>query len=447
MTTLQSATAGTQWQDGLWLVGGCVRDQLLGLPAGSDLDIVLEGDAVELASFLFAQGICDHAPVCYPRFGTAMVIIAGKQFEFVQARAESYDEDSRKPVVQPATLKDDAFRRDFTVNTLMQNLHTGEILDLTGRGRQDLANRLLITPLPPDETFIDDPLRMLRAVRFRHKLDFEPDPTMWASIRVHAERLKIISAERIQQEWLKMLVGPRPASAMRDLRELYLLEQFAPELLAMVGVEQGRYHHLDVWDHTLLVLENLQTHDPVLALAAIFHDIGKPATRMIDDEGQTRFFGHESVGAKMTSTILHRLKFSNAEIVAVVKLVRHHMRLGSVPTFTPTAARRVIRDLEDDTDRLLTLVDADVRALAPGVKTMDIGVIADQIERVRRVTPAPKLRSPLSGEEIMRILEVEPGVAVGKAKEWLTEQVIEGRLEPDDADSARRMLSTEYKPN
>lgn len=443
---LRDATANTNWNEKLWLVGGCVRDELLGTTHGTDYDVVLEADVLALAEFLFESGICDHAPVTYPRFGTAMVTILGTQIEFVCARAESYDESTRKPHVTPSTLRDDAFRRDFTVNTLMKNLHTGEILDLTGRGLEDLSAHKLVTPLDPDTTFTDDPLRMLRAVRFRHRLNFEPDPMMWNSIKANAPRLKIVSAERIQQEWAKMLVGPTPWRAMNDLKDLGLLAEFAPELQDMVGVEQGRFHHLDVWDHSLLVLENLPTRDLVLALSALFHDIGKPSTRTIDDAGNTRFFSHETVGEKMTEKILNRLRFPGAIVESVAKLVRNHMRLGSSPKFTPTAARRVLRDLGDLTAPLLELVEADCRALAPGVKCMDIGVIARQIESVRQVTPAAKLRSPLSGSQVMDILGLEPGPEVGKAMHWLTEMVLEGRLNPDDQDAASTMLATEYRP-
>lgn len=443
---LQEATRNSQWSEQLWLVGGCVRDELLGVQTGTDYDIVLEGDVIPLANALFEQNLCDHAPVTYPRFGTAMVTILGTQIEFVTARAESYDEDTRKPSVIAATLLQDALRRDFTVNTLLKNLHTGELLDLTRRGLADLERKTLVTPLDPDATFIDDPLRMLRAVRFRHRLGFEPDAAMWASIGAHASRLSIVSAERIQQEWVKMMVGPTPWLAMNDLKDLGLLAQFAPELLEMVGVEQGRYHHLDVWDHSLLVLKNLQNRDLVLALSALFHDIGKPATRSIDEAGNTRFFSHESVGAKMTSKILNRLRFPGELVDSVTSLVRNHMRLGSSPIFTPTAARRVLRDLGDQTDDLLHLVEADCKSLAPGVKCMDIGVIARQIEAVRKATPPAKLCSPLSGAQIMSVLNLEPGPAVGRAKHWLTELVLEGRLAPDDTKSARDLLLLEYLP-
>jgi poly(A) polymerase len=440
LEAVRKATERTSYEGRLWLVGGAVRDELLQVPLGHDFDVVLEGDALALARLLRDRQVSEIEPVVYPRFGTALVHVEGAQIELITARRESYEESSRKPQVQPATLEEDARRRDFTVNTLLRNLHTGELRDPLHHGLQDLQDRVLRTPLEPKATFHDDPLRMLRAVRFRWQLGFHPAPGLYESIREEAHRLRIISAERIRDEWVKMLVVPDADRAMQDLRETGLLQQFAPELLDMVGVEQGRYHHLDVWDHTLLVLRNAGPGNLILSLAALFHDIGKPATKMLDDEGHIRFFGHEPVGADLTKRILRRLKFTNDQVSEVVKLVKNHMRLGSAPTFSPAAARRLVRDLGDSLPLLLDLVEADASGLKRGVKKLDLEPIRRQIANVHATTPRATLESPLSGEEIMELTGLPAGPEIGKIKSLLTEMVIEGDLAPHDKERAREIV-------
>lgn len=441
LETLRKATLGTEWEENLYLVGGYIRDQLLGLVHNADIDLVTTRSAPGLAEFLFAQGVADCAPVTYPRFGTAMVRIEGTNIELVTARKESYGPESRKPEVKPATLEEDANRRDFTVNALMRNLHTGELLDLTGRGQTDLKLRLLRTPTDALVTFRDDPLRMLRAVRFRWQLGFNPAPGLYEAIRVDATRLAVISAERIQEEFVKMLSQPTAASALRDLMDLGLLPQFLPEAVAMVGIDQGHFHSADVWNHTLAVIENLAAGDPLLTLAALLHDIGKPETKTVDAAGNIRFFGHEAVGAAMASRIMRRLKFGNEDVATVERLVKGHMRLGSAPEFTASAARRLIRDLDSDLDRLLALVEADSSALKEGVKSLNLDQVRARIAEVRAVTPRDRLESPLNGEEIMEALGIDAGPEVGKAKSYLTERVIEGDLAPDDKVAAKTMLA------
>lgn len=443
LVRLADATRRSAWSSQLWLVGGCVRDAMLGRPLKNDFDLVLEGDAVELVEWLHSHGVLEHAPVVFPRFGTAMARVAGSQLEFVTARTESYDEDSRKPVVQRATLVDDARRRDFTCNALMLNLHSGQVLDLLGRGEADLRARLLRTPLDPRETFFDDPLRILRAVRFKAQLDFNFDEELESAIVDERPRLAVISIERIRDEFVKTILLPQATSGLRDLMRLGLFAYFAPEFELMVGVTQGKWHHLDVWDHTLLVLENAGTDDLILALACLLHDVAKPETRLVDEDGQIRFFSHENVGAAMATAMMRRLKFDNQTTDAVALLVKNHMRLSSASKLSAAATRRLIRDLGEQLDRLLDLVDADARALKPGVKALDIGAIREHIESVRLHTPAEKIRSPLTGWELMNALEIEPGPLVGKIQRWLTEQVIEGQLDSDDKANAHA-IAKEY---
>jgi putative nucleotidyltransferase with HDIG domain len=239
---------------------------------------------------------------------------------------------------------------------------------------------------------------------------------------------------------------------MRDLMELGLLDRFAPEFRAMEGVDQGRYHHLDVWEHTLLVVENLfragspeagvRARMPALhvILAALLHDVGKPSTWSADYEANIRFYGHETVGAEMAEKMLRRLKFSNEDIAPVVSLVKNHMRLGSFKEFTPTAARRLLRDMGDLLEPLFDLVEADAASLRPGVRVMDLAPIRERVAEVSASTPADSLESPLSGDEIMALLEVEPGPEVGRLKQAILNEVLEGRIDPGDKVAAQRFL-------
>ncbi len=443
LETVRRATLGTLYEGALWLVGGAVRDELLGRPDSADYDIVLESSALDLAQFLYKQGTSQIQPVVYPRFGTAMIRIQDTPVELVTARRESYGEESRKPEVEPATLAEDARRRDFTVNALLKNLHTGELSDPLGIGLSDLKSQTLRTPLDPEATFFDDPLRMLRAVRFRWQLQFEPAPGLYEAIENEASRLEIISAERIQGELVKMLLLGDADRALDDLMKLGLMRYIAPELIPMVGVEQGGYHHLDVWDHTLLVMRNAGEGDLVLTLAALLHDVGKPATRFIDEEGNTRFFGHESLGESLAKTTLQRLKFPNETTDIVALLVRNHMRLGSAPVFTPTAARRLIRDLGPQVERFLELVEADAKSLKPGIRSLDLEPIRQRLAEVEAASPRSSLESPLSGDEIMKIAHIEPGEQVGRIKRGLIEKVLEGELAPGDKVAAERFIREE----
>ncbi len=441
LEAVAKATKGTQFDSQLWLVGGAVRDELLGASQDNDFDIVLEGDSLAVVDLLWKKGISKIPPVTYPRFGTALVMVEGANVEFVTARKESYEEGSRKPDVEPATLLEDALRRDFTVNTLMRNLHTGEVCDPLGRGLDDLGAKVLRTPREPEQTFFDDPLRMLRAVRFRWKLGFEPVVGLYDAIQRESQRLEVISAERIRDEVVKMLLHPTASHALRDLMELELIDQFAPELREMEGIDQGRWHHLDVWEHTLLVIDNVpQPRTLTQVLAALLHDVGKPRTWSCDADLNIRFFGHETLGAEMAEQILRRLKFSNEEILPVTLLVKNHMRLGSFEKLSTPAARRLMRDMGPQLDDLLTLVEADAASLRPGVRAMDLKPIREKLEKTRFETPVESLHSPLTGEEIMELTGLPSGPEVGRLKHALVEEVIEGRMQPGDRDAATQWI-------
>jgi poly(A) polymerase len=443
---LRVGLAGTPYEGKVYLVGGYVRDKLLKRRLPSDVDLVLEGDALQLAQFLYERGLADHPPVTYPRFGTAMVHLGEIAVELVTARAESYHDASRKPAtVKPATLYEDALRRDFTVNTLLENLHTGAIVDPLGVGLSDLQARRLRTPRNPHETFYEDPLRMLRAVRFAVQLDFTLDPVAVQAIREQAERLKIVSIERIQAEFTRLMDSPPAAAGLQMLLEVGLLAQFAEPLLPMVGCTQNDYHLYDVWEHSLQTVQHI---DPIgltipaweLRLAALLHDVGKPTTRTVGEDGTIHFYEHDRVGAEIARAWLRTLRYSNETIKRITTLVRLHMRPGFyTPQWRDAAVRRLIRDAGDLLEPLLRLVEADIQAQRHDVIHADIAALRQRIAQVQATQPATHWRSPLTGEQIMQRFGLKPSPLVGQLKRYLEEQVIGGTLHPDDTEHAVRL--------
>ncbi|MCW5937656.1 MAG: HDIG domain-containing protein [Fimbriimonadaceae bacterium] len=436
------AWRGTEFEGKAYLVGGAVRDALLGRPAKADLDIVVTADALAAAELLWSRGVAAEPPVVYARFGTAMVRVEGAQVELATARRESYSPDSRKPQVEPATIEEDAARRDFTVNALFRDVFTGDLLDPLGRGLPDLESRVLRTPLDPEATFFDDPLRMLRAVRFRWQLGFAYAPGLFGALRAQASRLRVISAERIRDELVKMLALPDADRCLQDLLETGLLAEFAPEFLPTIGCEQGSYHHLDVWSHTLLALRNLGPGDLVTSLATLYHDIGKPQTQALDEEGRIRFFGHETVGAGIAHEAMLRLRFGTHVADEVALLVRSHMRLSSIGPegMSDSAARRLVRDLGPSLGRWMDLVEADASALKKGVRRLDLSPLRQKLAEVCQATPVETLDSPLSGEEIMELTGLSPGPEVGAVKAKLVEMVLDGQLAVGDREAARKTV-------
>ena len=441
---LRDATRGTEYDGRLFLVGGFVRDRVLGKPSATeDIDLVLEGDALALAHFFRAQGAADFEPVVYPRFGTAMIVVKGRDVELVTARIESYAADSRKPdSVRPGTLAEDATRRDFTINTLLQNLHSGEIVDPLSRAYADLEAGILRTPTDPKVTFEDDPLRMLRAVRFAARFGFAIEPFTWKAVRQSAPRLSIISKERIREEFSKTLLTDRAPLGLNLLKDSGLLAEFAPELMAMVGVTQNEFHAYPVWEHTLLALGNL-TPDAslVLRLATLLHDVGKPPTKAVGDDGKVHFYGHAERGAEIARRFLTRLKYPNDTVSAVSTLVAQHMRIGDYrPAWTDAAVRRLIRDLGPHLDDLFEINRVDVSALAPERVGISRGVeLRARMAPIQDAEDINALTSPLDGQELMARLGLKPGKQLGQVKDYLTGEVVEGRLAPDDKDGAEKL--------
>jgi poly(A) polymerase len=406
-----------------WVVGGYVRDKLLGLPHPNPDVVVENGDALALARS-FAEVAGASPPVTFERYGTAQVTLPGHFVEFVTARAESYAPDSRKPDVRPATLEEDLRRRDFTVNTLLMDLD-GNVLDPLG-GLADLEARVLRTPADPLRTFADDPLRMLRAIRFAAELGFQLAPDLIPAMRQLKSRLAppVISIERVADELRRMLVSKRPKLALEVLDEGGLLEVILPEIAASKGVAQSGYHTHDVFGHTLLTVEATPP-DLLLRLAALFHDVGKPLTA----SGEGTFIGHEEVGAGIARSALERLRFSQREIEVVVGLVRLHLR----PVFyrsewSDGAVRRLAKDAGAQLGRLMALARADIAASAyPHPEKLD--ELQARLDTVMAEEPS-RLEPAISGEDIMRVRGLPSGPEVGRIKRRLEELVLDGEIPP-----------------
>jgi poly(A) polymerase len=410
-----------------WAVGGYVRDRLLERPQ-SELDVVVvDGRGPELAA-AFARLTGSAPPVVFERFGTAQVMWRERAIEFASARSESYRPDSRKPAVKPASIDEDLRRRDFTVNALLMDFE-GRVEDRLGTGLADLAARLLRTPLDPVLTFEDDPLRMLRAIRFAAQLDFRLDPSLVPAMRSLAGRLRppVVSVERIADELRKMLLSERPQLALELLDSGGLLPHVLPELEACKGIVQGGYHTHDVFGHTLAAVA-LTPPELAVRLAALLHDVGKPSTAAPDGS----FLGHEKVGAELAAAALTRLRFSNSVIERVARLVALHLRpVYYGPEWTDGAVRRLARDAGEDLPALLQLARADVGASAYD-KPEKLEDLARRLDEVRDEVPS-RLRSPVSGEDLMRARGLPPGPEVGRLKTRLDELVLEGEIEPSRA--------------
>ena len=407
-----------------WVVGGYVRDHLLGRTQ-PDLDVVVEeGGALQLAE-RFAELAGAGPPITFERYGTAQVTLPGHLVEFVSARSESYAIDSRKPDVRPATLEEDLRRRDFTVNTLLMDFD-GNIHDRLGIAVADLDAKILRTPADPSQTFSDDPLRMLRAVRFAADLGFEVAPDLLPAMPRLSGRLAppVVSVERIADELRKMLESERPRLALELLDAGGLLAVVLPELAACKGVEQGGYHTHDVYGHTLLAV-GLTPPDLIVRLAAVFHDVGKPATATPDGA----FTGHEEVGAGIARAALERLRFSQKEIDAVVTLVRLHLRpVYYRSEWTDGAVRRLARDAGAQIERLIVLARADIAASAyPEPEKLD--ELAARLATVLSERPT-RMAAPIDGIDIMRARGLAPGPEVGRIKERLGELIMDGEIEP-----------------
>lgn len=427
----------------IYVVGGFVRDLFLNRP-GKDIDFVVLGDAIDLAKNVY-KVLRTSKPVVFSKFGTAMLQLRDYRLEFVNARKERYNPDSRKPAVTKAGLLSDLSRRDFTINTLAMIINPenfGQIID-TYNGISDLKNKIIRTPLEPEKTFSDDPLRMMRAVRFATTLDFEIAPETYKSIQNVAHRLEIISRERITDEFNKIISAAKPSPGLDLLDSSNLLSQFLPELIQAKGVEQkNEYHHKDVFYHTLQVLDQISQHSNKLSLrlAALFHDIAKPKTKRFSKESGWTFHGHEVVGEKMTAVILKRMKYPNEVINYVKKMVRLHLRPMALVSdeVTDSAIRRLLFLAGEDFEDLMTLCRADITSKNPQkVKRylQNYEIVVNKAIEVEERDRMRAFKSPVNGNEIMQKFNLKPGPEIGKIKKFIEEAILEGII-PNQHDAA-----------
>jgi len=436
-----------------YVVGGYVRDKLLGLNK-TDIDITVIGDGIAFAEIV-AKDYDRSLSAIYKKFGTALLEINDTKIEFASARKESYSVNSRKPAVEFADLTEDLLRRDFTVNALSVSLNSdsNEVIDMF-EGLTDLKEKVLRTPLEPEKTFSDDPLRMMRACRFASQLGFEIAGETFHAMKLMKERLRIIkgedtvvSQERITDEFLKIIASPKPSIGLSRLFKSGLMEIIFPEVHNLEGIDQRKdFHHKDVFWHTLQVVDNISTKTDKLWLrfAALMHDIAKPPTkRFVEGTGWT-FHGHEDLGARWQKKIFARLKLPFERLPYVEKLIRLHLRPIALVNeqVTDSAVRRLIFDAGDDIEDLFMLCRADITSKDPS-KVKKYLENFDKVEKkVAEVEERDKIRnfqSPVRGEEIMKICNLQPSRSVGVLKTAIEEAILDGII-PNDYAAALKYL-------
>lgn len=444
---LVGETAASTGQD-VYVIGGYVRDYYLGRfhpEKSTDIDFVTTGSGVKLAQAVAKKLKSDNLSV-YRQFGTAHIRHRELDLEFVGARKESYRRDSRKPIVEDGTLEDDQKRRDLTINALSWSLNpdTYGVLNDPFNGIRDLEERLIRTPVEPKRTFSDDPLRMLRAVRFATELQFDIEPATWRAICSMSHRLEIISKERIIEELNKIIMAPIPSIGFARLLESGLLKQFLPELVRLQGVKEVKgIRHKDNFWHTLEVLDNVArvSDDLWLRWAAILHDIAKPPTqRFVEGVGWT-FHGHDALGAKWVPKIFRRLGLPMDDRMKYVrKLVRLHLRPIALVSeeVSDSAVRRLIYEAGDDIDDLMTLCRADITSKNER-KVKQYLANFDKVElKIREVEELDRIRNwknPVSGEDIMKTLDVREGPVIGEIKEAVKNAILDGVI-PNEREAA-----------
>lgn len=424
---IKDTIKGTEWENRVMLVGGCVRDLLMGNNP-NDIDLLIDGDinaGIDFANFM-GKG---HTVVVYPTYGTAMFHFMGEKIECVAPRKEKYKSDSRNPIVESATLKEECLRRDFTINSMYINVSTNETIDETGLGKKDIENHVIRSTSRPDIIFSDDPLRMLRAIRFSSRFGWKIEKETYDGILKNAKRIEIITQERITDEINKILLSNNPSMGLQLIYDTGLMQYILPEFMNIINMKQNKYHFGTVWEHTLSVVENTES---ILEnrLAALFHDLGKYKSISTDENGNVHFYKHELFSADLTEEILKRMKYSNNTIKCVKKAVIEHMRTKSFGDTCENVKDKTIRKLQYDLgsykDLCLDVINADNLSHAKDYcMPNQVRIIKEKFQHMdKNGLGCQKIVLPVNGNDIMSTCNLKPSELVKKALEWLKSQYI-----------------------
>ena len=439
----------------VYIVGGYVRDLLMKRAAPTDIDFVTEGSGIALAQSVAAAIDPETKVSVFKTYGTAMFRYQGLELEFVGARKESYNAESRNPSVEQGTLEDDQKRRDFTINAMAISLNQenfGKLVD-PFHGVEDMEKRILRTPLEPEQTYSDDPLRMMRAVRFAATLGFSIEENSLEAIKKEAHRIKIVTIERIMVEFNKIMLSEKPSTGLKIMKDTGLLELIIPELTALEGIEEveGQTHKDNFW-HTLEVVDNISqnTENLWLRWAALLHDIGKaPTKKFVKGTGWT-FHGHEFLGSKMVKTLFQRLKLPLGKDM---KYVQKMVKLSSRPIAlisdeaSDSALRRMLFDAGEDLEDLFTLCKADITTKNTQKQEKfkkNFEYVAQKIKEVEEKDHIRNFQPPITGAEIMAMFNLAPGREIGILKERVKEAILEGNI-PNEKEAAREFVLQEAK--
>lgn len=428
---LRRLIVDTEWEGKVFTVGGCVRDDIMGLEIKDiDLCVSLQSGGIRFAEWLRDNGHTTEGVTVYPNYGTAMLHLnefPEVELEFVQTRKEKYiDHSCRNPETAFGTIEEDCMRRDLTINALYTNISTGKIVDITGKGIADIKNHIIRTPNAPDIIYDDDPLRILRCIRFTSRYGWDIEPDTYEGMVRNVSRLEIITKERVQDEFCKMLTCKNPVVAMELLRKTGAMHYVIPELEETYFMTQNEYHFGTVWEHTMAVLEGIKDDDLTLRLSALLHDIGKVCVRT-EEDGKIHFLKHELKSGDMIDDLLRPLKFSNEIIRDVTFLVRNHMICKTWGCECENMKDKKLRRLqyecktEEHFSHLMTIIDADNKAHAAAM------CMPKQVEFIIRRTEAMKAEGsamfgyklPLTGKEIMALKGIQPGPAVKECLDYL----------------------------